>query len=94
MALTIFGITFLIGATLSSRFKVSILFSAFGLAILWIAGAGIAHGDHIGAVILTIVLVSAALQIGYLFGVVTRGAIASLSVPERKAVAAGRSGLR
>ena len=94
MALTTFGIAFLIAATLSLRFKFPILFPAFGVAIICIAGAGIAHGDHVGTMILTIAWVAAALQIGYLFGVVTRVAIASLSMPERKAVAVGRSGLR
>ena len=81
MALTTFGIAFLIAATLSLRFKFPILFPAFGLAIICIVGAGIAHGDHVGTMILTIALVAAALQIGYLFGLVTRAVIASLGVP-------------
>jgi hypothetical protein len=50
------------------------------------AGVGIADGDHVGAVILTIALLAAALQIGYLSGLVTRTVIASFGVPERRAV--------
>ena len=84
MALGTLGIVFLVGATLSVRFKVLILFPAIGLAVVGTAVVGIQHGDHVGGVLLTIALVAAALQIGYLFGVVMRAVIASLGVPERK----------
>ena len=94
MALTTIGIFFLIGAALSVRFKFLILLPAIGFAMVGTAAVGIAHGDSIGTVMLTIALVATALQIGYLFGVVARGAIASLRVPERKTVAVGRAGLR
>jgi hypothetical protein len=86
MALTTFGIFCLIGATLSVRFNVLILFLAIGLAVVGAGSVGIAHGDSVGAVILTIAFTAVALQIGYLFGLVTRAVIASLGVPERKAV--------
>jgi hypothetical protein len=65
MALTTLGIVFLIGATLSLRFKFLILLPAIGLVVLGTVGVGIAHGDRVGTVILTIVLATAALQIGY-----------------------------
>jgi hypothetical protein len=94
MALSTFAIVFLIGATLSVRFKVLILFPAFGLAVVGTAAVGIAHGDPIGAVMLTIASVAAALQIGYLSGLVTRAAIALLSVPERKADMVEKLGIR
>jgi hypothetical protein len=94
MAYTSFTIFLLIGAALGLRFRFLILIPAIYLTIICIAGGGIAHADRIGTVILSIVLVSTALQIGYLFGVVTRGAIASLRVPERKTIAVGRAGLR
>ena len=81
MALTTFGIIFLIGATLSVRFKVLILFPAIGLAAVATVVVGIAHGDSVGAVMLTTALVATAVQIGYLFGVVTREVTASLGVP-------------
>jgi hypothetical protein len=94
MALTIFGITFLIGATLSLRFKFPILFPAFGLATICIAGAGIAHGDHVGTMILTIALVAAALQIGYLSALVARAVIPSPGVCEPKSRVVEKFGLR
>ena len=50
MALTPFGIVFLIGATLSARFEFLILLSAIGLAVVGTAVVGIAHGDRVGAV--------------------------------------------
>ena len=93
MAPTTFAILFLIGATLSVRFNVVILFPAIGLAVVGTA-VGIAHGDSVGAVMLTIALIAVALQVGYLFGLVTRAVIASLGVPERKAVMVERLGLR
>jgi hypothetical protein len=86
MALTTFGIFCLIGATLSVRFKFLILFPAIGLATVGTAVAGLAHGDSIGAVMLTIAFTAVAFQVGYLFGLVPRAVIASLGVPERKAV--------
>jgi hypothetical protein len=94
MTLTTFGIIFLIGATLSARFEFLILLPAIGLAVVGTAVVGIAHGDLVGAVVSTIVLTAAALQIGYVFGVVTRAVIASLGVPERNAVMFEKSGHR
>jgi hypothetical protein len=94
MALTTFGIVFLIGATLSVRFKVLSLFPAFGLAVVGTAVIGIVHGDDVGAAMVTIALVAAVLQIGYLSGLVTRTVIASFGMPERKAVMVGKLGHR
>ena len=94
MALTTFGIAFLIGAALSLRFNVLILFPAIASAVVGTAVAGLAHGDSIGGVMLTIAITGAALQIGYLFGLVTRAVIASLGVPERKAVMVEKLGLQ
>jgi hypothetical protein len=94
MALTTFGIVFLIGATLSLRFKFLILLPAIGLAVVGTATAGIAHGESIGAVIVKIALVAAALQMGYLSGLVTRAAIAWFGVPDRKAVVVEKLGHR
>jgi hypothetical protein len=81
MALTTLGIVFVVGATLGVRFKVLILFPAIGLAAVATVVVGIAHGDSVGAVMLTTALVATAVQIGYLFGVVTREVTASLGVP-------------
>jgi hypothetical protein len=94
MALTTFGIFYLIGATLSVRFKFLILFPAIGLATVGTAAVGIAHSDSIGAVMLTIAFIAAAFQIGYLFGLVTRAVIASLRVDERKSIMVEKLGIR
>jgi hypothetical protein len=94
MALTTLGVVFLVGATLSVRFKVLILLPAIGLAVVGTAVVGIAHGDHVGAVMLTIAFTAAALQVGYLFGLVTRAVIASLGVPEHNAVMVEKLGIR
>jgi hypothetical protein len=93
MALTILGIVFLIGATLSLRFKFLILLPAIGL-LVGTAAVGIANGDRVGAVVLTIVLTAAALQIGYAFGLVTRAVIASLGAPEPNAVMIEKLGIQ
>jgi hypothetical protein len=52
MALTTYGIVLLIGATLSLRFNVFILFPAIGLALIGTIAVGIAHGDPMGSVVL------------------------------------------
>jgi hypothetical protein len=75
MALASFSIIFLIGAALGLRFKVLILLPAIGLATLATAAVGNAHGDRVATVMVAIVLVAAALQIGYLFGIVARATI-------------------
>ena len=85
MALTTL-VVFLIGGTLSLRFRVLILFPAIGVAVVGTAVFGIAHGDSIGTVTLTIAFTAVALQVGYLFGLVTRAIIGSLGAPERNAV--------
>jgi hypothetical protein len=94
MALTTFGIFFLIGATFGVRSNVLILFLAIGLVVVGTAGVGIAHGDHVGAVTLTIALVAAALQIGYLSALVAGAVISSLGVLERKSRVIEKFGLR
>ena len=67
MMFTIFSIAFAMGALLALRFKFLILLPAIGLAAICAVGAGIAYGDSIGAVMLTTALVTAGLQIGYVF---------------------------
>jgi hypothetical protein len=64
------------------------------LAELGTAAVGIAHGNSVGAVMLTIALVAVALQIGYLFGLVMRAIIGSLGAPERTAVMVEKLGLQ
>jgi hypothetical protein len=82
MALVTF--CFLIGAILSVRFNVLILVAAIGLAVVGTGTVGIAEGNRVAAVLLTVVLVATALQIGYLFGLITRAATASLSLQGKR----------
>jgi predicted pyridoxine 5'-phosphate oxidase superfamily flavin-nucleotide-binding protein len=72
MALVTFG--FLIGV----RFDVLMLIVAIGLAVVGTSTVGIAQGNRVEATLLTVALVATALQIGYLFGLITRAATASL----------------
>jgi hypothetical protein len=77
MVLLVVGV--MIGFVLGLRFfNVFVLFPAFGLAVLGTAAVGIGRGERLGSVILTIVFVGSALQIGYLVGIVTRAVSASL----------------
>jgi hypothetical protein len=79
MVLLVVGV--MSGFVLGLRFfNVFVLFPAFGLALLGTAAAGIGRGERLGSVILTIVFVGSALQIGYLVGIVTRAVWASLHV--------------
>jgi autotransporter passenger strand-loop-strand repeat protein len=68
MALAAFGIAFLMSAGLGLRFKVRILLPAIGLAALGAMGVGVVRGDGVGTLMLTITLIAADLQIGYLLG--------------------------
>jgi hypothetical protein len=90
MALTTFGIIFLIGAALSLRFTVLILFPVIIFAMIGV----VAHGDSIGAMMLTIGLAAASLQIGYLVGLILRAALASLGVIRSRVGAVEEFGLR
>jgi len=72
MTIAAFGIVFLIGATLGFRFKVTVLFPAIGLVILGIAATGMTRGDQGNFTIATVVVIAAALQAGYLLGIIAR----------------------
>jgi len=75
--MVLLGVGGMIGIVLGRRFNVFVLFPAFGLALLGTVAVGIGRGERLGSVILTIVFVGAALQIGYLVGIVTRAVWAS-----------------
>jgi hypothetical protein len=81
MMLTGVGTAILTGVVLGLRFNVLILVPAIGLALFGTAAVGIAHGDRIGSVVLTTVLVASAVQIGYFATIVTRAAFASVRIP-------------
>ena len=94
--MTMFAMTaVLIGAVLGQRFKVLILGPTiiFGLAAS--VAFGIAHHDSLWSTLLVMALITTALQIGYLGGIVTRFVIAAarvgrnsprtIAVPQRSA---------
>ena|SRR5882724_5482792 len=69
-------ICLLAGAVLGQRCKVLILLPATTLAILAATGAGIARGEHVWSILLSVVAVMVALQMGYLLGTGIRSALA------------------
>jgi hypothetical protein len=76
-------ICLLVGAALALlRFNVFILFPAIGLGVLGTALVGIAHGEQIGSVVLTMVLIGATLQFGYLAGLGLCALLASVGASE------------
>jgi hypothetical protein len=68
-------ISILAGAVFGLRFKVFILFPTIGCALLLIFGIGLARGDDAWAILLAMVLAATSMQLGYLFGAVTRFAM-------------------
>jgi hypothetical protein len=68
--------TLLIGGALGMRFKVLILIPAIGLAFIANLAAGFAFSDSVSATLLTAVLASVCLQIGYLCGAMARSGTA------------------
>lgn len=62
------------GAALGLRYKVFVLVPAVMLAMIFAAMAGIAHGDHLGSIILATAILGATVQIGYLTGIVMHAA--------------------
>ena len=63
---------FLIGATLGFRFKVLILVPAIAIGSAATLGAGMANDNGAWPILLALVLVITALQIGYFGGVLIR----------------------
>src|ERR1700719_3138906 len=82
MAITL-GISVLIGTAIGLHFKVFVLLAAVVLALVSTAAIGIAHGDQMGSVVLTMVVVATAVQISYLAGAVTREAVVGFVRPRR-----------
>lgn len=78
MAFTIATLAFLIGAAISLRFNVLILVLTIGGAIVGAATIGIAHGNGLRSIALTVMIVAVALQAGYFVGIVARGVLGSV----------------
>jgi hypothetical protein len=72
LQLAIIGV--LAGAALGLRYKVFVLVPAVTLAMIFAAMAGIAHGNHLGSIILAMVILGATVQFGYLTGIMIHAA--------------------
>jgi hypothetical protein len=73
MAITL-GVSVLIGTAIGLHFNVFVLIAAVVLALVSTAAIGMAHGDQMWPVVLTMVVVGTAFQISYLAGAVIREA--------------------
>lgn len=84
MLLTIFST--LVGAVFGLRFKVLIMLRAIACALPLIVGIGLARGDDAWSIVLAMVLAATALQLGYLFGAVTRFVMVWVRISRRSTV--------
>jgi len=69
------SINVLAGIALGLRYRVVILVPAVSLVVTFVVIVGIARGDHFWSIILAMVIVGIALQLGYLIGIAIRAAI-------------------
>jgi hypothetical protein len=63
------------GIALGLRYRVVILVPAVSLVVTFAVIVGIARGDHLWSIILAMVIVGTAIQLGYLVGIAIRAAI-------------------
>jgi len=75
MVLELAVVGVLAGIALGLRYKVLILVPAVALAVVFAMIVGIARADHIGSIVLTMVIVGTAVQLGYLVGIAIRAAV-------------------
>jgi hypothetical protein len=90
--LTIMFATLLVGAALGLRFRMYSLLPAIGLAVIIIAADGMLHRSSLVAVAGELTLAVIAMQVGYLLGILVRGA--SGSAPAFVRAQARTAGLR
>jgi hypothetical protein len=69
-------INVLAGIALGLRYKLVILVPAVSFVVTFALIVGIARGDHFWSIILVMVIVGTAVQLGYLIGIAIRAAIA------------------
>lgn len=75
---------FLCGAVLAFRFTVIVLYPIIGFGTIFTLILGIAAGHSLSSLCLGILVVSVALQIGYLFGAFGRGSMVAARVAVRR----------
>jgi hypothetical protein len=91
MTMATFGLVSMIGMALGFRFNVMVLFPAIGITLLYVACIGVGRGDGSGQVVLTMILTTAALQVGYLVGIALRSiAVYSVAPAARRVLVQGR----
>jgi hypothetical protein len=67
--MTLAMISLLAGMVLGQRFKVPVLVPATALGLVLAIGAGIAHADAVGSIVLMAAVTATSLQIGYFAGI-------------------------
>src|SRR5262249_13107019 len=75
------------GIALGLRYRVVILVPAVALAMIFAMIVGIARADHVGSIVLTMVILGTGVQLGYLTGI----AIHALAAPIWASLIAGRN---
>jgi hypothetical protein len=80
MLLELAIISVLAGIALGLRFKVFVLVPAVTLAIMFAMIVGVARADHFWSIVLAMVILGTAVQVGYLAGIVIRVAVGSICV--------------
>jgi len=83
--LTLIVLIFLIGGLLGLRFKVFVLFPAIALALIAVFARSVTSSGSLWAILITAVLATSFLQIGYLCGVLARYTMAP-ALPRRRSV--------
>jgi hypothetical protein len=68
-------INVLAGIALGLRYRVVILVPAVSLVVTFAVLVGVARGDHFWSIILAMVIVGTAVQLGYSIGIAIRAAI-------------------
>jgi hypothetical protein len=68
-------INVLAGIALGLRYRVVILVPTLSLVMTFTVIVGVARGDHFWSIILAMVIVGTAVQLGYLIGIALRAAI-------------------
>jgi hypothetical protein len=76
--LIIMTIGVLAGTVLGLRFKALILVPTIGLALTMVAFSGLVRGESVWRLIVTMTLVAAFLQLGYMAGIVLRFAFSAV----------------
>jgi hypothetical protein len=81
MTLEMATIGLLAGIALGLRYKVLILVPAVSLAMISAIIIGVGRTDHFWSIVLVMVILGTAVQLGYLAGIAIRAAVGSICVP-------------